>query len=118
MVEDAATGSMIWTADGGRACDDGKNIEEDAKRGHPDDNGCDGGVDLPKIAGEGAGKKQERSLQHQRQRFHHMVEVPGDDPIKFALSILAAFYGCPSHFGGSVAVQPLLAEYRKEGREK
>jgi len=47
-----------------------------------------------------------------------MVEVPGDDPIEFALPILAAFNSSPSHIGQLVSVQPLLSEHRKEGREE
>jgi hypothetical protein len=118
MTEDAGTWGLIWAAHGSCACDDDENVEDDAERCHTEDDGCDGDIDLQKIAGEGAGEKQERSLQHQRQRLHHMVEVPGDDTIEFALSVLAAFYRCPSHLGGGVPVQPLLAKYRKEGGEK
>jgi hypothetical protein len=47
-----------------------------------------------------------------------MVEVPRDDAVKFALSVLAAFDGRPSHVGRRVSVQPLLAEHRQEGGEE
>ena len=47
-----------------------------------------------------------------------MIEVPGDDAIEFALSILAAFDDSPSHVGGSVSIQPLLAEHREKGGEE
>ena len=47
-----------------------------------------------------------------------MVEVPSDDPVELALSILTSFYGRPSHVGRRISVQPLFTEHRKEGREK
>jgi hypothetical protein len=118
MAEDAGARGLIRTAYRSRACDDNGNIEDHPERGHTEDNGCNDDVDPPKIAGEGAGEEQERSLQHQRQRLHYIVEVPGYDTIKLALPVLAAFYGRPSHLGGGISVQPLLAEHREEGGKK
>ena len=118
MAEDLGTRSLIWAALGDRACDDDEDIEEETERGHSEDNGCDGDIDLPKIAGEGTSEEQQRSLQHQRQRLHHMVEVPGDDTIEFALPVLTAFDGGTSHVGRFVTVQPLFAEHREKGGEE
>ena len=92
---------------------EGKANERDTKNHR-----CDGEINLPKIAGEGAAEEQERNLKHQRQRLHHVVEVTGDDTVELALSILAVFDGGPPHVGGRVSVQPLLAEHRKEGGEE
>ena len=47
-----------------------------------------------------------------------MVKVPSNDAIKFALSMLAAFNGSPSHASGSILIQPLLAKHCKECREE
>ena len=47
-----------------------------------------------------------------------MVEVPRDNPVEFALSILATFDNGPSHLGRGIPVQPLLAEHGKEGGEQ
>ena len=47
-----------------------------------------------------------------------MVEVPRDNPVELALSILTAFDGRPSQVGRLILVQPLLAEHGKEGGEK
>ena len=48
-------------------------------------------------------KKQQRSLQYQRQQLHHTVEVPGNDAVE-SLSVLAAFDGGSSLLSGSVVV--------------
>jgi len=47
-----------------------------------------------------------------------MVKIPRNDAVEFALSILAAFDGRPSHVDRYVSVQPLLAEHREEGGEE
>ena len=47
-----------------------------------------------------------------------MVEVPVDDSIEFALSILAALDSSPSHVGRCVSVQPLLSKHREKGGEE
>ena len=62
LAEDAGTRGLIWAAHGSRTCDDDKNVEGNAEQGKAEDNGRDGDVDSPKIAGKGAGEKQERSL--------------------------------------------------------
>ena len=59
--------------------------------------------------------EQQDSLQLQRQCHHHMAGVPRDDAVVFA--VLAAIYGGPMHIGGSVSIQPLLAEHREECEE-
>jgi hypothetical protein len=118
MAEDAGTGSLVRADHGNCTCDDDENVEDHAERCHTDDDGCDGNVDLPKIAGEGTTEKQQCNLQHQRQCLHHVVEVPGDDPVQFPLSVLTAFDGRPSHVSRHVSIQPLLAEHRKEGGEQ
>ena len=61
-------------------------------------------INLPQIARERTSEEQQNNLQHQRQRLHHMVEVPRDDPIEFPLSILAAFDGSSSHVCRRVSV--------------
>ena len=109
---------LIWAALRSRASNDNGNVEDDAGRGDPEGNGCDGDIDPPQIARERTTKKQQSGLQHQRQRLHHRVEVPRNDPIEFALSILATFDGSPPHVGRLIPVQPLLAEHRQEGGEK
>jgi len=47
-----------------------------------------------------------------------MVEVPRNDSIEFALSVLAAFDSGPSHVGRRVPIHPLLSEHREEGGEE
>ena len=47
-----------------------------------------------------------------------MVEVPCDDPVELALTILAALNCSPSHIRRRVSVQPLFAKHREEGGEK
>jgi len=47
-----------------------------------------------------------------------MVEVPRDDAVKLALSVLTAFDGSPSHVGRCVSVQPLFTKHREEGGEE
>ena len=47
-----------------------------------------------------------------------MIEVPHDDPIELALTILATFDSGPSHVGLCISVEPLFAEHREEGGEK
>ena len=61
-----AVWDLIRAACGGCSCDDDKEVEEDAKRGDPEDDRCDSGVDLPKVLGGGATKEQQRGLQYQR----------------------------------------------------
>ena len=98
--------------------DDDEKVEDDTKRSDSKDDRCDGSINLPQIARERTSEEQQTDLKHQRQRLHHMVEVPRDDPIQFPLSILAAFDGSPPHVGRRISVQPLFAEHCKEGREK
>jgi len=47
-----------------------------------------------------------------------MVEVPCNNAIKLVLLVLAPFNGSPSHIGGSISVDPLLAKHHEEGREE
>ena len=97
---------------------DDEKVEDDTKRSNAKDNGCDSDIDLPQIARESTTEEQQSDLKHQRQRLHHMVEVPRDDPVEFPLSILAAFDGGSSHVSRRISVQPLLAKHREEGGEK
>jgi len=109
---------LIWAALGSCTNDKDENVEDDAKRGETKDNGCDGDIDRPEVTRERATEKQQCNLQHQRQRLHHIVEVPGDDTVELALSILAAFDGIPSQVGRCISVQPLLSKHREEGGEE
>ena len=111
-------GCLIRATLGSCTSDDNEKVEDDTKRCDAKDNGRDGNVNLPQIATEGTAEEQQSDLKHQRQRLHYMVEIPSDDPVELALSILAAFYGRPSHVGRRISVQPLFAEHCKEGREK
>ena len=99
MSEDMCTGGLIRATLGSCACNDNESIEGNAKRGDADNNERDDGVDLPQISRESTTEEQQSDLQHQRQRLHHMVEVPVGDSIEFALSILAALDSSPSHVG-------------------
>ena len=67
---------------------------------------------------EGTAKEQQRGLQHQRQKFHHVVEIPCNDAVEFPLPVLAAFNCGSSEVGRRIPVQPLFAEHRKEGGEE
>ena len=68
--------------------------------------------------GEGTAEEEQRSLQHQRQRLHYVVEVPGNNAVKFTLSTLTAFDGASSQIGRRVSIQPLFAEHREKGGKK
>ena len=111
-------GCLIRAALGSCTSDDDEKVEDDTKRSDAKDNGCNGNVDFPEITTEGTAEEQQSDLKHQRQRLHDMVEVPSDDPVELALSILASFYGRPSHVSRRISVQPLFTEHREEGGEK
>jgi len=96
MGHGTGTGSLIRASLGNRPCNDSDKVEDNTNQSGAGDNRGDGEVDLPEVAGESTTEEQQRNLQHQRQRLHHMVEVPGDDPIEFALSVLAMFNCGPS----------------------
>ena len=66
MSEDICTRGLIGATRGGCPCNDNEEVEEDSKGGESDDDRCDGGVNLPKVPGEGTAKEEQRSLQHQR----------------------------------------------------
>ena len=68
--------------------------------------------------GEGTAKEQQCGLQHQRQKLHHVVEIPRNDAVEFPLPILAAFNGSSSEVSRSISIQPLFAKHRKEGGEE
>ena len=51
------------------------------------------------IVGEGTTKEQQCGLQHQRQKLHHVVKIPRNDAVEFALPVLTAFYCSSSHVG-------------------
>jgi len=115
MPEDMRPRGLIWAARRGCPRDNEENVEYHPERSGTDDNACDGHVNIPKVAGQGATKQQERNLQHQWQGLHDVVEVPSDDATQFPLAIPAAFHGSPSHVGQCISIQPLLAEHREEG---
>ena len=98
------SGCLIRAALGSCPCNDDEKVEDDTKRSDSKDNGCDGSINLPQITRERTSEEQQTDLKHQRQRLHHMVEVPRDDPIQFPLSILAAFDGSPPHVRRRVSV--------------
>jgi len=83
---------LIWAALGSYTSGDDENVENDAKQDDNKNDGCNGTVELPEIARECTTKKQQCNLQHQWQCLHHRVEVPGNDTVEFALSVLAPFY--------------------------
>ena len=118
MTQNVGTGSLIRASFENRPRNNDEKVKEDTKGSDTEDDGCDGNIDLPEIAGEGAAEEQQGDLQHQRQRLHHMVEVPRDNPVEFALPVLATLDGGPSHVSRRVSIQPLLAEHRDEGGEK
>ena len=98
--------------------DDDEKVEDATEHGYTEDNGCYGEIDLPKITGERGTEKQQSSLQHHRQRFHHMVKVPRNDAVQFSLPVVAAFDGRVSQVSRLIAVQPLFAEHCKESRKQ
>ena len=51
MAKGLSSGSWIV-----RPSSDDENVEDDARRGHARDNGCDSDVDLPKVAREGTAR--------------------------------------------------------------
>ena len=97
MAHSACAGSLIRASLGSRSCNDSDKVENKTNRSEAEDDRCDGNVDLPEVPRESTAEEQQRNLQHQRQRLHYMVEVPGDDRIEFALSILAALDSSPSY---------------------
>ena len=115
VSEDVGTRCLVRAVLESRPRDDDEEIEEGTKRSEGDENGCDGLVHLPKITREGATYKQQGDLQHQRQRLHYMVEIPGNDAAQFLLSVVVAPNGGPALVGRVVTVQPLLAEHCQEG---
>ena len=90
-------GGLIRTTLGNRRCNDNEKVEGDPERCYGKDHQRDGEVDLPKITRERATEQEQGSLEHQRQRPHHMVKVPRDDATQLLLSTVAAFNGRPSH---------------------
>ena len=64
-----------------RSYDDNEKVEEYTERCDTDDNNPDGDAGLPKITGESATEKQQRGLQDQRQRPHHIVKIPYDNAV-------------------------------------
>ena len=100
---------LIWTTPGGCTGKEDENVEDDAGCGDSEDNGCDGDIDPPEISRESTAEEQQGNLQHQWQRLHHIVEVPGDNPVELSLTILTAFDRGSAHVGRCVSVQPLLS---------
>lgn len=71
-----------------------EEVEENSNQGSADDNGYDGGIDLPKITRDCTTKKQQGGLQHQRRRSDYTVKGPCDNAVQFPLLVLvAAFNG-------------------------
>ena len=118
VTEDTCTGGLIRAILRNGSRNDDENEEEDTERSDTEDDGCNGGINLQKVSGERTAEKQQRRLQHQRQRLHHIVKIPCNDPVQFSLSVLATFDRGPSHLGRLIAVQPLLAEHCQEGGEE
>jgi len=94
VANNVCSGSLIRTAI--RSCprNEDEKVEENTEGSHPNDNECDGSVNLPQVSGESEPKQQQRDLQHQGQGFQH------------------------SRVDRSVSVRPLLSEHREKGREE
>jgi len=118
MAEDTCTGGLIRAAHRSCSRNDDESVKGGAERSDTKDDACDSHIDLPKVERQGTTEEQERKLQHQRQRLHHMVKVPGDDAVQFPLTILATLYGSPSQASRCVSVQPLLPEHREKSGEE
>ena len=93
VAQEIGSRGLIRAAFPGRSSNENEKVEEEAKGGDADDDRRDGDIDLPKVARESATEKQQRDLQHHRERFQYRVEVPCDNTVKFSLSVLAAFDG-------------------------
>ena len=117
-AEDPGTRGLIWTAPGDRPCHQNEQVETGTEYGDREDKECNGGVGIPKVFGQSAAEQQECHLQYQRQRLHHMIEIPSNNPIQLPLPILAAFDCGPSHVDRGISVQPLLAERREKSGEE
>jgi len=117
-ANNVGTRGLIWAAVRSCPCNDDEEVGESTERSHTKHNQPNGGVDPPQVLGEGASQQQQCSLQHQRERFQHVVEIPRHDPVQLSLTILAAFDGRPSHVDRSVSVQPLLPEHCEESGEE
>ena len=104
MTEDTSNRRLIRAAP--RSCprDDDESVEDHPERSHTEDNACNSHLNLPEVERQGATKQQERNLQHHWKGLHHVVKVPGDDPIQLPLAILAALYPSPSYVGRCVPV--------------
>ena len=118
VAKDTGTGGLVRATLQSCTRNDDKNIEENAERGYTKDDRRNGDVYFPEIAGERQTEKQQRGLEHQRQRLQHVFEVPRDNAIVLSLSVLSALDGRPSHAGQVISVQPLFAEHRQEGRKE
>ena len=90
---------LVRAALGSCTSNDDENVEDDTGHCHTKDDKCDSDMDSPEVAGEGTTEKQQCALQHQRQRLHHMVKVPGNDTIEFPLSVLAALDSGSTYVG-------------------
>jgi len=115
MAEDTSNRGLIRAVRKSCARDDGESVEDDPECSDTEDNACNSHLNLPKVERQGATEQQERNLQHQWQGLHHVVKVPGDDPIQLPLAIPAALYPSPSHVGRCISIQPLLPEHCEEG---
>ena len=91
VTEKMGRWGLIRATVGSRPRNDNKKVEGKAQRSDAEDNRCDRNIDLPEVPREGRTEEQQRSLQHQRQRLHHMVKIPRDDPTQFLLSVVAPF---------------------------
>jgi len=118
VVKGMRSGCLIWTALRGRASSNDEEIEDDTEGGETNDNARDGDVDSPKVVRKGASEEQQRTLQHQGQRLHHMVEIPCDDPVELALPILATSNGGPSHVSRRASIQPLFTSIARKAERR
>ena len=104
VTKDTGTRGLVRATLHGCTRNDDKNIEENPERGHTKDDGCNGDVDFPEVAGECQTEKQQRRLKHQRQRLQYVFEVPYDNAIELSLSVLSALDGRPSRAGQVISV--------------